>query len=309
MQQPAAIPIPAWLDVGAYPFAHHYAQLSAGRMHYLDEGRGEPLLFVHGTPTWSFEYRHLVRGLFSRYRCIAPDHLGFGLSERPAGFSYRTEQHAENLAAFVEQLGLERFSLVVHDYGGPIGLPLALAHPERVAKLVLMNTWMWSFDEDADMQKKARMAASGLGRWLYRYANASLRLLTPSAYGDRSKLTNDIHRQYLAVFADRDSRERVLWALAQALSGSRDFYQSLWQRRERLRRTPMLIIWGMKDSAFRPHQLEKWSDAFPQAQVVRLEQAGHWPHEEQPAEVLAAMRSFLAAGVPEAPAMSPRSSL
>jgi haloalkane dehalogenase len=284
--------IPAWLDVAAYPFAHHYASVPAGQLHYVDEGQGDPILFVHGTPTWSFEYRHLIRALAPYHRCIAVDHLGFGLSERPVELSYRPEDHAANLKALVDQLGLDRFSLVVHDYGGPIGLPLALEQPERVRRIALMNTWMWSFDEDTEMQKRARMVGGGLGRFLYRYANASLRLVTPSAYGDRRKLTKAIHRQYLSVFSDRDARERVLWALARALLSSGAFYDSLWQRQARLAGTPMLIVWGMKDSAFRPHLLKRWEAAFPRAEVVRLENAGHWPHEEEPARVGEAILEF-----------------
>src|SRR5690349_10562936 len=136
---------PVWLDRQAYPFTPRRLKLAAGTVSYLDEGRGDPLLFVHGTPTWSFEYRHLIRALAPRHRCIAPDHLGFGLSERPADLPYTPEAHARVLAEFVDKLGLGRFTLVVHDFGGPIGLPLALDHPERVRGLVLLNTWMWSF--------------------------------------------------------------------------------------------------------------------------------------------------------------------
>lgn len=116
--------------------------LAAGRMHYVDEGTGEPLLFVHGTPTWSFEWRHLILALAPTHRCIAVDHLGFGLSERPRSFPYTPAAHAQNLDEFVTRLDPEPFTLVVHDFGGPIGLPLCLRHPRRVKRLVLLNTWM-----------------------------------------------------------------------------------------------------------------------------------------------------------------------
>ena len=149
--------------------------LPAGRMHYVDEGRGETLLFVHGTPTWSFEWRHLIRALSPTHRCVAPDHFGFGLSERPANASYTPEAHAERFAAFVEGLNPEPFTLVVHDYGGPIALPVCLREPHRVRRLVLINTWMWSFAGDRDMETKARIAGGRLGRFLYRRANFSLR--------------------------------------------------------------------------------------------------------------------------------------
>src|SRR4029079_8615621 len=117
---------------------------------------------------------------------------------------------------------------------------------------------MWSFADDPEMMKRARMASGALGRFLYRRLNASLRLIAPSAYGDRRKLTRAIHRQYLAAFPDADGRERVLWALARALLGSSAFYDSLWQRRDRMATIPALVVWGMKDSAFRPAQLARW---------------------------------------------------
>ena len=107
----------------------------------------------------------------------------------------------------------------------------------------------------------------------------------PSAYGDRKKLTPAIHRQYLSVFEDRDARERVLWALARALLGSSAHYAALWERRALLESMPALIVWGLKDSAFKPYQLERWERAMPRAKVVRLESAGHWPHEEEPERV------------------------
>jgi len=284
-----------WVDRAAYPFQSRWLELPDGPIHYVDEGNGsETLLFVHGTPTWSFEYRHLIGGLRGAYRCVAPDHLGFGLSARPAGAGYTPEAHADRLRAFVDKLGLRRFTLVAHDFGGPIALPLALADASPVARLVILNSWMWSFADDPLMTKRAKMVAGGLGRFLYRRMNASLKLIMPSAYGDRRKLTKAIHAQYLAVFPDADSRERVLYALARALTGSAAFYDSLWQQRARLANTPALIVWGMKDSAFRPAQLARWRQALPHASVVELADAGHWPHEEAPDAVLSALRPFLA---------------
>src|SRR5262245_29007208 len=111
-------PVPAWVDRVGYPLQHRFLDLPAGRLHYVDEGAGPPILFVHGTPTWSYEWRHLIRTLSARWRCVAPDLLGFGLSERPTTFTYAPEAHAAVLAPFVERLGLERLTLVVHDYGG-----------------------------------------------------------------------------------------------------------------------------------------------------------------------------------------------
>lgn len=285
--------VPAWVDREAYPFESRWVELPGGRrMHYVDEGAGEPIVFVHGTPTWSFEWRHLIRGLSVTHRCIAPDLLGFGLSDRPRDFAYTPEAHADAVAGFVGALGLDGFTLVVHDFGGPIALPLALDGSGRVRRVVVLNSWMWSFRGDAEMEKKAKIAGSGVGKWLYRNLNLSLRVIAPSAYGDRRKLTPAIHRQYLAPFADRWSRGAVLWALAHALLGSSAHYDALWRMRDRLRALPVLIVWGEKDSAFPPPMLARWREALPDARVVALP-VGHWPHEEAPDEVLAAVRDFL----------------
>lgn len=285
--------LPSWLDRQAYPFAFHEVGLSAGRMHYVDEGQGDTILFVHGTPTWSFEYRHLITALSRTHRCVAPDHLGFGLSERPENFSYTPEAHAGMLAEFVDRLGLARFTLVVHDFGGPIGLPLALGDASPVTRVVMLNTWAWPVDDDPHMARGARFIGSAPGRFLYRHANASLRLIMPSAYGRRQALTKAIHRQYLEVFRDKTARVLVLHALAQALLGSRSHYQTLLDGMPRLRRLPVLIVWGMKDSAFKPYQLVRWRELLPDAVVVEAAQAGHWPHEEDPRLVIAAIAQFL----------------
>jgi haloalkane dehalogenase len=268
-------------------------QLEHGTVHYVDEGRGDPILFVHGTPTWSFEYRHLIEALSKRWRCIAPDHLGFGLSDRPTDFAYTPEAHAEVLHEFVDAIGLDRLTLIVHDFGGPIGLPLALAADSRVSRLVLLNTWAWPIDDDPQMARGARFIGGPIGRFLYRYANASLKLIMPSAYGDRKKLTPAIHEQYLKVFRDRDARITVLHTLAKSLLGSRAHYQSLLDRIAALRNLPVLIVWGMKDSAFKPYQLERWRSLLPNATIVAIDAAGHWPHEEEPARVIEAIERFL----------------
>jgi haloalkane dehalogenase len=157
-----------------------------------------------------------------------------------------------------------------------------------------MNSWAWPLDDDPKMARGARFIGGRLGRFLYRYANASLRLIMPSAYGDKRKLTNEIHRRYLDVFRDRDARVLVLHTLAKALLASRDHYQSLLDRLGELTRIPVLIVWGMKDSAFQPYQLERWRSLVPHATVVKVEGAGHWPHEEEPGAVVRALQGFVA---------------
>jgi haloalkane dehalogenase len=235
----------------------------------------------------------VIGALSPAHRCVAPDHPGFGLSGRPRDFPYTPEAHASVLAEFVGSLGLREYTLVVHDFGGPIGLPLALMQPGQVKRLVVMNSWMWSVADDTRMARGARFIGGGIGRWLYRHANASLRLIMPGAYGDKRKLTAEIHRAYLDRFPDAWSREAVLWTLARSLLGSDSFYRSLWDRREQLRGIPSLIIWGMKDTAFRPAQLVRWREALPHARVVELPASGHWPQEEEPERVTEELSGFL----------------
>ena len=282
---------PQWLDRAAYPFASHFLSLGEGRVHYLDEGRGEPIVFVHGTPTWSFEFRHLIRELSASHRCLALDHLGFGLSERPAAFGYRPEDHARVFAEFVTRLGLPRFTLIVHDFGGPIALPFAEAHPEQIARLVVLNSFMWPIDEPK-LQQQARFAGGAIGRLLYRYLNFSLRVLMPFAYADKRRLSSEVHAQYLAPFRGRDAREAVLWALARALLDSRAHYAALWSERGRLSAIPSLLVWGARDRAFPETYCDRWREALPHAHVETLADAGHWPHEERPELVLRALQRF-----------------
>ena len=284
--------LPDWLDRSEYPFEPRVIDLPLGKMHYVDEGSGDPILFVHGTPTWSFDYRHLIKALSPQARCVAPDLFGFGLSDRPRQFDYSPESHARELRAFVDALGLTRFTLVVHDFGGPIAMPLLLDTPERVTRLVVINSFMWPID-DPSMLRAARLLGGRLGRWMYRHLNLSLRVLVPSSYGDRRKLTPALHRQYREVFRDKDARVNVLHALARALTQSAGFYAELVAKADRLAGHPTLLIWGMKDRAFGPTFLARWQQLAPHATVEGIAEAGHWPHEESPERVINAFRAFL----------------
>lgn len=276
-----------------------FVPTGAGRLHYVDEGPrdAEPVLLVHGTPSWSFEYRHIIAKLAVTRRVIAIDHLGFGLSERPRDFDYSPEAHTRVLREALERWGVERFSLVVHDFGGPIALPLALEEPTRIAALVVLNSWMWDFASEPPFERGARLMATAFGRFMYRWLNASLRLIMPYAYADKRRLTRRIHAQYLAPFRDREARVRVLWSLACALTRSAGSFRALWERRAKLLGIPAQIVWGLGDRALPPSVLERWRMALPQAEVAELSGVGHWPQEEAPEAVAALLDGFLPRGV------------
>src|SRR5690242_14611464 len=160
-----------WVDPDAFPFRARFFDSGEGRMHYVDEGGGAPVVLVHGTPAWSFLYRHLIAGLVRTHRVIAIDHLGFGLSDKPADGRYRPADHARRLTALLDHLDLEPVTLAVHGAGGPIGLSYAIERPEKVGAIVLFNTWMWSLENDMNVQRTSRIASGPLGSVLYRHLN------------------------------------------------------------------------------------------------------------------------------------------
>ena len=134
----------SFLNREEYPFAAHYFKINNQNLHYIDEGSGEPILFVHGTPSWSFDFRYQIKALAKHYRCLAIDHIGFGLSDKPEKYNYSTQNHAKTLESFIKYLGLQNVTLVLHDFGGIIGFDYALHYPENISKIVVLNSWLWS---------------------------------------------------------------------------------------------------------------------------------------------------------------------
>ncbi|WP_162618656.1 alpha/beta fold hydrolase [Pedobacter yulinensis] len=283
--------IHTWLDKHEYPFTSRYFAQGAFRQHYIDEGAGQILLFVHGTPSWSFEFRNLISALHSNYRCVAPDHLGFGLSDKPGSFPYSTPRHSELLETFVSGLGLKNITLVVHDFGGPIGLSFAMRRPDLVQRIVVLNSWLWSSADEPGFKKLKKALSGPWVPFLYKYLNFPLRVLLPASFG-RRKLPHKIRRQYRKPYAS--VRDRVaLLACARALLRDQDWFESLWQKRGVLAAKPVLILWGTRDPMIAPAYAERFSGGFPLAQLYYIENAGHFPHEEEPDCIVSLIRAFI----------------
>jgi pimeloyl-ACP methyl ester carboxylesterase len=287
--------MPHWLDTREYPFAPHYLEFGPHRMHYVDEGQGKVLLFVHGTPSWSFDFRHLIKAFSPTHRCIAPDHLGFGLSDKPATYPYRTQPHADNLMVLIEQLNLKNITLVVHDFGGPIGLNYALQQPDNVKKLVILNTWLWSSEGEPEFEQAKKILRSPLLPFLYKYLNFSARFLLPRSFGERNKFSRHIHRHYTRPL-DKPSGRMGTLAFARSLLKDQAWFESLWMKRACITDKPTLFVWGMKDTFITGKYLDKFSDHFFYCRVVRLEETGHFPQEENPEAVIREMQAFLTQG-------------
>ncbi|MDA0677155.1 MAG: alpha/beta fold hydrolase [Chloroflexi bacterium] len=282
---------PFWLDRDAYPFAPHFLDVSGGQMHYVDEGVGSPVLLVHGTPTWSFLYRNVIRRLSGSHRVIAPDLIGFGLSGKPTDWSYTLADHASNLRRLVTELNLHDITLVVHDVGGPIGLAVLFEHLERFRRVVITNTFLWRLT-DPHFTRPARLLGSRIGRLAYTRLNVSARFFMPRVFGDR-KLSDDAHMQYRSALA-RGGRVGP-WAMARELRRAGDWLEQQWQRAEMMKSMPVPIVWGEKDPTFRSRELVRWIERFPEARVARLPDVGHFIAEEVPDRLADEIEDFIAA--------------
>ncbi len=280
-----------WVDRSLYPFDSYSIELDAGRMHYLDEGQGEVLLFVHGTPTWSFLYREFIQDLSKDYRCIAIDHLGFGLSDKPADFSGTPEAHSKNLSAFIQALRLEDITLVVHDFGGPIGLGAGLENYQRIKRVVLFNTWLWSTKDNPIAAEIDGFLNSEVGQDLYLNQNYSPAVLLKQAFADSTRLTAAVHQHYIAPFPTPSSRMSLL-NIGKAFVGSSAWYDEQWEKLNLLEDKDWLILWGEKDLFLDVNHRDRWSNRLPQAKVVSFA-AGHFVQEEETEAATDAIRAFL----------------
>ncbi len=282
-----------WLDIGEYPFEPKRLSVEGGRIHYVDHGAGPVLLFVHGTQTWSFLFRHLIRDLSTHYRCVAIDHLGFGLSDKPTLLAGTPAQHARNLTRLVDYLDLKDVHLVGHDCGGPIATAYGQAHPANVKSVVLMNTWLWGLEGDDTVRRSSRYVSSGIGKFMYSHADLASKFVRP-LFHDREKFTQVVHDGYSGPYHDHQHRIGPL-KLAESLLTEHAWYEDLWANREALQDAPKMLLWGAKDPTFGERYMNRMWSGFPLARVHRMDKCGHFPPEECPTECVEQIRAFISA--------------
>jgi haloalkane dehalogenase len=281
---------PTWLNTKEYPFTSHFITIEGHSIHYVDEGQGEVLLMVHGTPVWSFLYRHCIQRLSARYRCVALDHLGFGLSDKPSNGDYTPQAHAERLATFVEALGLKNITIITQDYGGPIALDYAVHHAENVRRIVIANSWMWALPQ---MEQGGKLFNNALGKWLYLRYGFSAKVLIPQSFGDKRNLSPEIHAQYLAPL-NTPANRIATFAFVQALSSNGDWYTMLNEKSKDIASKPVLMLWGMRDRFVPAAQLlPLWKKLWTNARYVEIDHAGHFVEEEAPERVAEEIERFL----------------
>jgi haloalkane dehalogenase len=283
----AGIPArPAWVPDELYPFQDHYADVAGCRVHYLDEGKGPPLLLLHGNPTWSFLYRDIVRGLRDRYRCIAVDHPGFGLSAAAPGYGFTPAEQADVLEQLVLRLDLRGVVMMVQDWGGPIGFAVATRHPERFAAFVIGNTWAWP-KSDAGTQLFSRLLGGPIGRRLIAHRNLFVERILPAGVR-RVKLADAVMNAYRGPFPTPRSR-RPTAVFPREILASRPFLAAVEEGLSALRGRPALIVWPTKDVAFGARERRRWEGLFPDHRTVLLEGAGHYIQEDAADEIVRAI--------------------
>lgn len=281
----------SWVDTTLYPFNNNYVQLESGKMHFIDEGQGDPILFIHGTPTWSFLYRDFIKSFSKTHRCIAIDHIGFGLSDKPEDFDGTPESHSKNLSAFIKTLDLKNITLVVHDFGGPIGLSSAIEHSDRIKQLVVFNTWLWETKSNPSAQKVDKILNGALGKFMYLNLNFSPKVLVKKGFYNKKVLTKSIHKHYIQPFPNKTSRWSLLH-IGKALVGSSDWYETQWQNLNKIDQKRWLILWGTEDQFITTDDLEKWKNRLPQAQIQTFK-SGHFVQEEKTTQAIKAIKQFI----------------
>ena len=285
---------PNWLSDDMYPFESRFFTFPSGhRMHFVDEGEGQPIVFVHGNPAWSFEFRHLITKLRSGFRCVAPDHIGFGLSSRSdRSEDHHPKSHANRFASLLEYLDLRDLTLFVNDWGGPIALDFARRHPDRVKRLVIANTWCWPVGDDFHFRWFSFLMSSRVGQYLLKHHNIFVNNVMPMAVGNKNVLTPEIMDHYRNALPSPDARAANA-ALPGYIVGAGDWLSSIWRERAAFADKPALIVWGLRDIAFRKKELDRWKSELSDIEVHEFENCGHFLAEEAPQDISNALRAFM----------------
>lgn len=262
-----------------YPFQSHFLQLGENNLHYVDEGTGKPILMLHGNPTWSFYYRNLVQTFSTKFRCVVPDHMGCGLSDKPQSYDYSLENHIQNAYKLIKFLDLKDIILIVHDWGGAIGFGLVTRYPELFDRIVILNTA--AYPSEHIPQRINLLRQGKFGEWLTRKFNL---FAWPATFmTTEKKLPRAIKEGYLLPYDNYENRIAVA-RFVQDIPMEKDHrtYQTLAQIESKLKTLPQpkLILWGGKDFCFNRHFFEKWLEIYPDAPAHWYAKAGHYVLED-----------------------------
>lgn len=281
-------------DPTLYPFKSRWLDASCGRVHYVDEGEGAPLLFLHGNATWSFLWRDVIVALRPRFRCLAVDFPGFGLSDHPEEQRPTPADHADVVNELVDGLDLKNLTIVGHDWGGPIGMRVALDQRDRLRALVMSNTWYWPADR-WHMRAYSRLWDSDPMQAMIVKRNWLVERLLPS--GTRTHPTEAVMDHYRRALPTPESRSCAAALPGQMVRSSFWLGEIAHAAPRMLRDVPLLLAWGVHDLAFPPGFMDRFRRDFAQVTVERLD-AGHYAQEDAAGPMADAIGRFLT----EAPA-------
>jgi haloalkane dehalogenase len=283
-----------------YPFQSHYMTIGGHKLHYLEEGGGDAVVMLHGNPSWSIYYRNLIQRLSPFYHCLVPDHIGMGYSDKPTdkAYSYTLSQRVKDLEVFLQNKGItHNITLILHDWGGIIGMCFARRHPEAIKKLVILNTAAFHPPEGKGFPFFLRLTRTLPGEFFLRAFN-SFSIGATYLGVRRTSMSGALRQAYSSPYNSWKNRIAVLRFVQDIPRKKEDpgFAQitDLQDNLHLFSDTPVLIAWGMKDNVFDSHFLKKWIDYFPQAQVHRFEDCGHYVLEDAGEEIGQLVVDFLA---------------
>jgi haloalkane dehalogenase len=280
---------PKWLTRQLYPFENQWMEIDGHTVHFIDEGTGPVLLLLHGNPTWSFLYRDIIRRLRDNFRCVAMDYPGFGLSTAREGYAFTPREHSAVVEKLFLALDLRDVTMVVQDWGGPIGLGLAGRQSDRISALVIGNTWAWPAQGDARLSCFSRLMGGPIGRFFIRHFNLFVNVLLPM--GTARTLRPEEMQAYRGPFHSPSSR-RPVEILPREILASRSYLAEVEAGLSRLSGKPALIIWGARDLAFQERHRLRFERLFPHHRTVFLAKARHYIQEDEPERVSAEIRRF-----------------
>jgi pimeloyl-ACP methyl ester carboxylesterase len=278
---------------------------SGARVHYVDEGEGETLVFLHGNPSWSFQWRDLIRGLRGSYRSVALDYPGFGLSDAPAGFGFTPRDESRVLEEFVDRLGLRDMTLVMQDWGGPIGLGLAERRPELVRRVILGSTWAWQTSKSEPRGKFSIVFGGPIGEFVQ--MNFPRIVSWGLQHDVVRKLPPPVIDVYLRPFLPPNRRGITSFYPGQ-ITAATDYFAQLEAGLPRLANKKALIFWALKDPGFPRSDLARWEQTFPSHKTIEFPNAGHFFFEDEADQMIPEIRAFLSSdqlGRGEQPGRSP----
>ena len=276
---------PFAVSADLYPFEDHWFEWNGSAMHYVDHGDGVPVLLMHGNPTWSFLYRDVIADL-DGVRCLAPDYLGFGMSDDgPTGYGYTIAEQADLIDAWIDHLELDQpFVMVVQDWGGPIGLLNAVKRPAEVGALCIMNTWAWV--PDRFIRTFGRVLGSWVSRQLIERRNLFATIGIRQGIASAKSKPQAVFDAYTAPFPDKTSRYPT-WVMPREILRNDDRLQQLEQDLAKLKGKPTEMVWGMKDRGFgKESVIARWHEALGDVPTTRLDDADHFLQEDRP-EIIA----------------------